>query len=151
MEIRIEFTNKDNSHSWVRISHGLNKLVTDLNYNKKYDDNEQESNARAFASRSTAKAKPQRRTSASSSTKTILIGERTWTDIEPEDYSSIAYPVSKQLSTVLRHGHLPGEDEGAIKDYLRNEFVNSQHWSDEMWKSTIGKRQRKQEKISILY
>ena len=23
--------NKDNSHSWVRISHGLNKLVTNLN------------------------------------------------------------------------------------------------------------------------
>ena len=53
------------------------------------DDNEQEtsemqfedyalkSNACAFASRSTAKAKPQRRISASSSTKTIPIGERT--------------------------------------------------------------------------
>ena len=31
--------NKDNSHSWVRISHGLNKLVKDLN-NKENDDNE---------------------------------------------------------------------------------------------------------------
>ena len=30
VEIRIESVNKDNSHSWVRISHGLNKLVTDL-------------------------------------------------------------------------------------------------------------------------
>ena len=28
--IRIESVNKDNSHSWVRISHGLNKLVMDL-------------------------------------------------------------------------------------------------------------------------
>ena len=28
--IRIESVNKDNSHSWVRISHGLNKLVKDL-------------------------------------------------------------------------------------------------------------------------
>ena len=27
VEIRIESVNKDNSHSWVRISHGLNKLV----------------------------------------------------------------------------------------------------------------------------
>ena len=26
--IRIESVNKDNSHSWVKISHGLNKLVT---------------------------------------------------------------------------------------------------------------------------
>ena len=30
VEIRSESINKDNSHSWVRISHGLNKLVTDL-------------------------------------------------------------------------------------------------------------------------
>ena len=32
---------KDNSHSWVRTPHGLNKLVTDL-IDKEYDDNEQE-------------------------------------------------------------------------------------------------------------
>ena len=30
VEIRIESVNKDNSYSWVRVSHGLNKLVTDL-------------------------------------------------------------------------------------------------------------------------
>ena len=52
-------------------------------------------------------------------------------------------PVSKQLSTLLRHGDLPRED-GAIelrrlKDYLRNDFVHSQHWSDEMWKSTMAR------------
>ena len=41
VEIRIESVNKDNSHSWVRISHGLNKLVTDL-IDKEYDDDEQE-------------------------------------------------------------------------------------------------------------
>ena len=40
--IRIESTNKDNSHSWVRLSHGLNKLVTDLSKNKENDNNEQE-------------------------------------------------------------------------------------------------------------
>ena len=41
VEIRIVSVNKDNSHSRVRISHGLNKLVTDL-IDKEYDDNEQE-------------------------------------------------------------------------------------------------------------
>ena len=153
VEIRIESVNKDNSHSWVRISHGLNKLLTDLS-NKEDDDNEQETsemkfedcplktNVLAFASRSKAKAKPQNRISASSSTKTVPIGERTWTDIEPQDYSSIDYPVSKQLSTLLRHGDLPREEDGAIefwrsKDYLRNDFENSQYWSDEMWKSKM--------------
>ena len=62
VEIRLESVSKDTSHSWVRISHGLNQLVTDLR-NKEYDDNEQEtsemqfdnfalnSDARAFASR----------------------------------------------------------------------------------------------------
>ena len=123
VEIRIESVNKDNSHSWVRISHGLNKLVTDLSNNKD-DNNEQETsemqfedfalktNVLAFASRSKAKAKPRRRTLACSSTGTVPIGERSWTDIEPENYSSIAYAVSKQLSTLLRHGHLPREEDG---------------------------------------
>ena len=87
VEIRIESVNKDNSHSWVRISHGLNKLVTDLS-NKEYDDNEQETSTTktevfTYASRSKAKAKPRRRTSACSSTRTVPICERSWTDVEP--------------------------------------------------------------------
>ena len=107
VEIRIESVNKDNSHSWVRISHGLNKLVTDLS-NKEDDDNEQETSAvkfeefalktdvLAFASRTKAKAKPRRRTSACSSTRTVLICEGSWTDVEPGTYSHVAYPVSKR-------------------------------------------------------
>ena len=64
MEIKIESVNKDNSHSWVIISHGLNKLVTDL-IDKEYDDDEQETSTTktevfAFASRFSAKAKPGR-------------------------------------------------------------------------------------------
>ena len=99
-------------------------------------------NVLVFKNRSKAEAKPRRRTSACSSTRTIPIGERSWTGIEPETYSSVAYPVSEQLSTLLRHGDLPREEDGAIefwrlRDYLRNEFENSQHWSDEMWKSKM--------------
>ena len=155
VEIRIESVNKDNSHSWFRNSHGLNKLVTDLNDNE-HDDNEQEtsemqfedytlkSNARSFVSRSKAKAKPQRRTSAGSSTKTIPIGERTWTDIEPQEYSLSDYSVSKKQINFLRHCRLPREEDGAIefwriKDYLQNHFVYSQRWSDEKWKSSMAK------------
>ena len=170
VEIRIESINKDNSHSWVRFSHGLKKLVTELSNNKENDNNEQETsemqfedfalktNALAFASPSKAKAKPQRRTPASSSTRTKPIGERKWTDVEPEDYSPVAYPVSKQLSTLLRHGHLPREDDGAIefwrtKEYLRNDLVRSQHWSDEKWKSTVaegGEETRKDFNIVLI-
>ena len=86
VEIRIESVNKDNSHSWVRISHGLNKLVTDLSNNNEDDNNVQETSEMqfedfalktsvlAFASRSKAEAKPRRRTPACSSTRTVPIG-----------------------------------------------------------------------------
>ena len=48
MEWKSELSmNKDNSHSWVRISHGLNKLVTDLS-NREHDDNEQETSEMQF-------------------------------------------------------------------------------------------------------
>ena len=120
VEIRNMSTNKDNSHSWVR-SHGLNKLVTNLNDNEQEksemqsEDYALKTNARAFASRSKAKAKPQRRDSASSSTKTFPIGESTWTDIEPQDYSLTDYEVSKKLINLLRHGSLPREEDGVIE------------------------------------
>ena len=105
-----------------------------------FEDFALKTNGLAFASQSKAKAK-KRRTPACSSTRTAHIGERTWTDIEPENYSPIACPVSKRLSTLLRYGNLPREEDGAIefwrlKDHLRNEFENSRHWFDEMWKST---------------
>ena len=122
----VSSVNKDHSHSWVRISHGLNKLVTKLN-NKDQDDNVQETSEMQFeeyalklnagdcASRSKAKAKPQRRDSASSSTKTFPIGERIWTDIDPQDYSPTDCSVSKKLINLLRHGSLFREDDGAIE------------------------------------
>ena len=48
VEIRIESINKDHSLSWVRISHGLNKLLTDLSNNEENDYNEQETSEIQF-------------------------------------------------------------------------------------------------------
>ena len=108
METRIESVNKDNSHSGVRISHGLNKLVTDL-IDKEYDDNEQETSETktelfalktevfAFASRSKAKAKPRRPSTPCPSARIVPIRERIWIDIEPGAQSDQAYPVAKRL------------------------------------------------------
>ena len=98
--------------------------------------------ARDFACGSKAKAKPQRRDSASSSTRTILIGERTWTDVESEKYSLSDYAVSKKLIHRLRHGNLPRENDGAIefwriKDDLQKHFQHCHHWSDDKWKKTM--------------
>ena len=131
-----------------QISHGLNKLVADL-IDEEHDDNEQETSETksdefalktdvfAFASRSKAKAKPRRPTSVCSSMRTVPIRERIWTDIEPGAQSNQAY-------TLLRHGQLPREEDGAIEfwrlqDYLRNEFGNSQRWFDEKWKGIMAK------------
>ena len=87
------------------------------------------------------------RTFASSSTRTVPIGERKWTDIEPEDYSHIAHPVSKQLSTLLRHDCLPREADGAIEfwrinDFLQDHFVFSRLWSDDLLAEGGGNKKR---------
>ena len=112
-------------------------------------------NAGDFASRSKAKAKPQRRDSARSSTITFPIGERTWTDVEPGKYSLNDYPVSKKLIHLLRHESLPRDNDGAIefwriKDNLQDHFVFCRHWSDEVEERHGRRRRRAQEKISEL-
>ena len=67
VEIRIWSLSKDNSQSWVRISHGSNKVVIDSNYNNTEvpaDLPEEQASqliVKDFAARSKAKAKPQRR------------------------------------------------------------------------------------------
>ena len=144
MEIRIESMNKD---------HGLNKFGHELEQQgagRQRAGNLRDAVRRlcvdiectCFCEPIKGKSKITRRISARSSTKTLLFWARTSTDIEPQDYSLTDYPVSKKLINLLRHGSLPREDDGAIefwrlKDYHRNEFERSQHWSDEKWKSKM--------------
>ena len=149
VEIRIMSLNKDNSHSWVRISHGSNKFVMNLNNNEQEIPEVQleecafKLDAKDFASGSKAKAKPQRREPAGSSTRTIQIGTRIWTDVEPGEYSISDYEVSKKLIHFLRHGdQLHREDDGAIefwriKDRLQKHFPYCPHWSDDKWKKSM--------------
>ena len=61
-----------------------------------------------------------------------------------KELGPILNPVAKRLNTLLRDGQLPRDEDGAIefwrlKDYFRNHFEQSQHWSDEKWKSTMAK------------
>ena len=99
--------------------------------------------AKDFASRSKAKAKPQRREPAGSSTRTISIGKRIWTDVEPGEYSLSDYEISKKLIHLLRHGkQVHREDDGAIefwriKDNLQKHFPYCPHWSDDRWKKSM--------------
>ena len=151
VEIRIMSVNRDNSHSWVRISHGSNKFVMNLNNNDQaipevqLEEYAWKLDAKDFACRSKAKAKPQRREPAGSFPRTVPIGKRIWTDVEPREYSLSDYDISKKLIHLLRHGkQVHREDDGAIelwrlKDYLQNHFEHSQHWSDEKWKSIMAR------------
>ena len=73
-----------------------------------FEDHALKSNARAFASGSKAKTKPQRRISASSSTKTIPTGEELGPIL---NHKIIRPPVSKKLFNLLRHGQSPREEK----------------------------------------
>ena len=152
--------NKDNSHSWVRISHGLNMLVTNLKNNEQENSEMQfgeyalRLNASDFASRSKAKAKPQRRESANSSTKTIPVRERIWTDVEPREYSTSDYEVSKNLIRLLRHGSLPRDNDGSIEFWRIKRhseiFLALPSLVRRQVEEKHGRR-RKQEKIPVLF
>ena len=89
VEIRFESMNKE----WVRISHGLNKLVTNLNDKEQetsemqFEDYALRLNASVFASGSKSQSKTTKTYFCQLIHKTIPIGERIWTDIEPQDYS----------------------------------------------------------------
>ena len=67
IEISIWSLSEDNSQSWVRISHGSNKLVIDSNHNNTevpadlLEERASQLKMKDFAARSKANAKPQRR------------------------------------------------------------------------------------------
>ena len=93
VEIRIRSLSEDNTQSWVRISHGSNKFVMDSNNNDtevpedQLEEHALQLGAKDFACRSKAKAKPQRRKPADSSSGIIPMNRRTWIDIEPGKHS----------------------------------------------------------------
>ena len=76
VEMRIWSLSRDNTHSWVRI-HGSNKFVMDSNNNDtevpedQLEEHVLQLDAKDFACRSKAKAKPQRRKPADSPSGTI--------------------------------------------------------------------------------
>ena len=137
---------RDNTHSWVRLFHGSIKFVMNLNNNETEipEDHLEEYalklNAKDFACRSKAKAKPQRRELAGTSPRIVPIERRNWIDIEPGKCSFSDYEVSKKVTFLLRHSqHVHREEDGAvhfwkIKENLQSQFPESPHWSDGRWK-----------------
>ena len=107
VEIRIMSMNKDNSHSWVTKLNNNEQETSEV----QFEEYALKLDASDFACRSKAKAKPQRREPAGSSTRTILIGK----EFGPGAYSISDYGVSKKLIHLLRHGRLHRENDGAIE------------------------------------
>ena len=130
VEIRIWSLRKDNSHSWVRISHGSNKFVIDSNYNNTEipadlpEEQASQSIVKVFAARSKAKAKPQRRELVDYSPSIIPMKERNWIYIDPGNYSLSAYEVSKKVINLLRRNQtVQREEDGAIQ-FWRIKFLS---------------------------
>ena len=122
VEIRIWSSSEDNTHSWVRISHGSNEFVLDSNNNdtEVLEDLPEEQalqlKVKDFACRSKAKAKTQRREPVDHSPSIIPMNERKRIDIEPGNYSLSAYEVSKKVIHLLRHSQkVQREDDGAVQ------------------------------------
>ena len=148
IEIRIWSVNQDNSQSWVRISYGTIKYVIDSNHNNTelpadpQEERVPQTSIKVVAARSKAEAKPQPRVLVGT-TATIPIHERRWIDIEPSEQNLASYDLSKKVVNLLRHNQtLQREEDGTIefyriKFYLRNQFSQVQHWSDERWKSCL--------------
>ena len=148
IKTRIWSLRKDNSHSWVRISHGSNKFVIDSNYNNTEipadlpEEQASQSIVKVFAARSKAKAKPQRRELVDVPS-IIPVNERKWIDIEPGESSFSAYEISKKVTNLLRHSQtVQREDDGAvqfwrIKNFLQNQFPQITYWSDDRWKACL--------------
>ena len=135
--------NKDNSHSWVRISYGTVRYVNDYikhNTENFADPQEKEdvpTSSEVVAARSKAKAKPQPR--ESTGTTTIPLSKRVWIDIEPSKQDLESYNLSKKVINLLRHNQkLHREEDGAIQFYkikfhLRDYHLPIQNWSDDRW------------------
>ena len=163
VEITIMSLSRDNTHSWVRISHGSNKFVMDLNNNDteisedQLEEHALQLDAKDFVGRSKAKAKPQRREPAGYAPRIVPMDRRNWIDIEPGKHSLSEYEVSKKVIHLLRHSQkVHREEDGAIhfwrmKENLQNPFPQSVHWSDSRWKSMFGSRRRSKKEIPVLY
>ena len=148
----------DQNFSWLKqVGHEFEKNNEQETSEMQFKEYALRLNASDFASRSKPKVKPQRRESASSSTKTFPIRERIWTDVEPGEYSISDHEVSKKMIRLLRHGSLPREDDGAIEFWritndLQKYFLHCHHWSDDKWKkSMVGGGNKKNTSIVLIH
>ena len=96
VEIRIMSLSRDNIDSWVRISHGSNKFVMDLNNNDTEIPEDQlegqalQLDVKDLVNRSKAKAKPQRKELAGSSPRITPMESRNWIELNQVNILSLS-------------------------------------------------------------
>ena len=136
IEVRNMSLNRDNTHSWVRTSHGSNKFVMNLNNKTEIQEYQLAEyalklSAEDFACRSKTKAKPLRREPAG--LRTISMNERNSIDIEPGNHSLSENEVPKKVIHLLRRSQqVQREEDGAvhfwrIKEHLQSQFPQIPH------------------------
>ena len=133
VEVRLMSWSRDNTHSWVRISHGSNKFVMNLNNETEIPEDQLEEyalelNAKDFACRSKGKATTQRRELAGSSPRIFPIERRNWIDNEPGKYSFSEYEVSKKVISLLPKTK-PQRRELAVSS-PRTLLIGKRTWTD---------------------
>ena len=136
-----------NSHSWVRISYGTVRYVTNYikydtqNLASPQEEEDVPASSEVVAARSKAKTKPQPR--ESTGTTTIPLSERVGIDIVPSKQDFDSHNLSKKVINLLRHNQtLHREQDGAvqfykIKSHLRDYSLPIQNWSDNRWLASL--------------
>ena len=167
MESRLDIwsLNGDNTHSWVRISHGSNKFVMDSNNNDtevpedQLEEHALQLDAKDFACSIKGKSKTIKKETCWLFTKDHPDEQKEldWYWTRGNTRSLSAYDVSKKVIHLLRHSQqVHREEDGAvhfwrIKENLQNKFPESIHWSDDRWKAYFSSRRRSKKEISVLH
>ena len=139
IEVRIESVNEDNSHSWVRISHGTVRYVNNYikhdtkNFGDPQEEEDVPTSSGVVAARSKAKAKRQPR--ESTGTTTIPLSERVWIDIEPSKQDLESCNLSKKVTNLLEKKM---EQSNSTKSNSIYETIIFQYnWSDDRWTACL--------------
>ena len=175
IEVRIKSLSGDGSHSWVRISKGLNKFVRGLTEKARFPSNNAENEydnllckkreASVLLESKHMKPAPKttpKPTSASSSSHSLIhipIHQRNWQDVEPKQHSqknAHCFTFLKKMIALFRHGTLPREKIGAVEFWrLKAEFtfelLTVTTLVSSIMVTSLGNWRRTQEKIPALY
>ena len=163
VEIRILSLNRDNNtHSWVRNSHGSYKFVMNLNNNDTEIPGDQleefavKQNAKFLLHADRKQKQPQRRELSDSSPRIIPMERENWIDIESGKYSFSDYEVSKKATFLLRHSQqMHREENGAV--HFCSERKSSEpiptiySLARRSMKSMLGSKRRREKNIPVLY